>query len=438
MTDIKHKKISDYTGDTANANKGNERGRALVKKSFEDYGAGRSVLADKHGVLIAGNKTAEGARAAGIENVIEVETDGKTLVVVRRTDLDLNEGGAARELAYVDNRAGEIGLTWDAEQIAADVEAGLLPDGYFGEDELAEILAGIEDAITPADDPGAQVDKADELLEKWKVERGDLWVIPSKTGKGEHRILCGDSTDAGDVARVMGGLKLRLFVSDPPYGVSYGDKNKFLNAVAFGNRVQTPISGDHLNAVDIKALWLAAFKTAFDASDAGCPYYITAPQGGDHMMMMMMIGDAGWLVQHELIWLKNNHVLGRSDYQYKHEPILYGWKPGSHWFYGDRSQFSVWEIPKPQNSDMHPTMKPVELFVRAIENSSRKDEMVGDWFSGSGTTLVACEQTGRLGRGIEIEPKYVAVTLERLSMMGLVPIRDSAGGSRTAPTDDGG
>ena len=212
----------------------------------------------------------------------------------------------------------------------------------------------------------------------------------------------------------MRGEPLRLFVTDPPYGVSYAAKNEYLNAVAFGNRIQTPIKNDHLNAVDMRAVWFAAFRTAFDVADGGCPYYIHAPQGGDHMMMMMMMIDkAGWLVQHELMWLKNNHVLGRADYQYKHEPIIYGWKPGSHWFYGDRSQFSVWEFPKPNNSDLHPTMKPVELEEKAIQNSSKMGEAVGDWFTGSGTTLIACEKLRRKCRAIEIDEGYAAVTLQR-------------------------
>jgi len=137
------------------------------------------------------------------------------------------------------------------------------------------------------------------------------------------------------------------------------------------------------------------------------------------MMMMMMMG-AGIEPRHELIWLKNNHVLGRTDYAYKHEPILYAWKEGGHKFYGD-FQTSVIEVNKPSKSDLHPTMKPVELIVRLIENSSQLREIVYDLFTGSGTTLVACEQTGRIGYGMEIEPKYCAVTLQRLSDMGLTP-----------------
>jgi site-specific DNA-methyltransferase (adenine-specific) len=130
------------------------------------------------------------------------------------------------------------------------------------------------------------------------------------------------------------------------------------------------------------------------------------------MMMMMMMMQASFPVRHELIWLKNNHVLGRADYQYKHEPILYAWKGVGHKYYGG-FQTSIIEMDKPQSAKLHPTMKPVELFVRLIENSSLKNEIVGDWFSGSGTTLIACEQLGRRCRAVEIAPGYVAVALER-------------------------
>lgn len=116
-----------------------------------------------------------------------------------------------------------------------------------------------------------------------------------------------------------------------------------------------------------------------------------------------------------IVWVKNNHVLGRSDYQLKHEPILYGWKPGSHWFFGDRSQMSVWHIDKPVKNEFHPTMKPVELFAMAIMNSSDINDIVCDLFSGSGTTIIACEQLNRRCRAMEIAPGYVAVALERWS-----------------------
>jgi len=135
------------------------------------------------------------------------------------------------------------------------------------------------------------------------------------------------------------------------------------------------------------------------------------------MMMMMRLSEAGWRVRHELIWVKNNHVLGRTDYNYKHEPILYGWKKdGKHRFFGG-FQTSVLEFPKPQNSDLHPTTKPVELIERLIANSSQAGEIVLDTFLGSGTTLIACERLGRRCRAVEISPGYVGVALQRWADM---------------------
>ncbi len=148
--------------------------------------------------------------------------------------------------------------------------------------------------------------------------------------------------------------------------------------------------------------------------------------------MMVAMRDSGWQPRHSLIWVKNNHVLGRADYNYKHEPILYAWKEGGHKFYGG-FQTSVLEFDKPTKSDLHPTMKPVELVERLVSNSSQSGEIVLDPFLGSGTTAVACERLGRLGRGIEIAMSYTAVCLERLSDMGLTPrLADNLAGTSSA------
>jgi DNA modification methylase len=266
------------------------------------------------------------------------------------------------------------------------------------------------------DDMGAQVDRAEELQALWQVNKGDLWVI------GNHRLLCGDSTNADDVATVMSGDKAQLVVTDPPYGVSYADKNAMLNSVAPANRIQHPIENDHLSKEDTQALWKSAFKQMSDVMDKGAVVYCFMPQGGDQMMMMMMMMGAGIEPRHELIWLKNNHVLGRVDYAYKHEPILYAWKEGGHKFYGD-FQTSIIECNKPLKSDLHPTMKPIELLCTLIENSSLTGEVVYDLFGGSGSTMVACEQLSRQCRMIEISEKYCAVILQRMTDMGLTPVR---------------
>lgn len=257
-------------------------------------------------------------------------------------------------------------------------------------------------------DAEPQIDRADELNEKWQVKTGDLWQI------GEHRLLCGDSTIKADVDRVVQGELCTLCVTDPPYGVSYADKNPFLNVIAPGNHIQTPIENDHNGAeITSEKLWYPAFINAYEVSKAGAVIYCFAPQGGDQMMMMMMIMASWNKTMHQLIWLKNNHVLGRVDYAYKHEPIIYSWKAGGHKFYGD-FQTSVLEFDKPTVSDLHPTMKPVALVEKLISNSSIIDEIVYEPFAGSGTTMVACENLHRKCRAIEISPNYCAVILERM------------------------
>jgi DNA modification methylase len=280
---------------------------------------------------------------------------------------------------------------------------------------------------TPLEDAGPQMDKAAELQAKWQTARGDVWLIESASTPGQmHRLMCGDSTNAEDVARLMNGKLCKLVVTDPPYGVGYADKNAFLNAADKGNRIQTDIAGDHGSKSDIQEMWRMAFANMNTVMAPGAVVYCFMPQGGDQMMMMMMMMmGAGIEPRHELIWLKNNHVLGRSDYNYKHEPILYAWKAGGHKFYGD-FQTSVIEVNKPQKSDLHPTMKPVELIVILVNNSSQRGEILYEPFSGSGTTLVAAEQTGRVCYGMEIAPEYVAVTLQRCADMGLTPVLESS------------
>ena len=323
-----------------------------------------------------------------------------------------------RRALVVTLHAGAVG-SWDWDALSG-WDAGELQQWGFDGDTLTNWQKDVTalgamlsaEAEQPPDDPGAQVDKADELRQKWGVETGQLWKL------GEHRLICGDCTDRAVVDAVAFGDRMDLWLTDPPYAVSYADKNRYLNAVAFGNRIQVPIENDHLSLEDAADLWERAARIALEVCADHAPYYWFACQGGDQMMMMMMrLSEAGWRVRHELIWVKNNHVLGRTDYNYKHEPILYGWKKdGKHRFFGG-FQTSVLEFPKPQNSDLHPTTKPVELIERLIANSSQAGEIVLDTFLGSGTTLIACERLGRRCRAVEISPGYVGVALQRWADM---------------------
>lgn len=253
-------------------------------------------------------------------------------------------------------------------------------------------------------------DEAPEVneIEPPKSQLGEVYQL------GRHRLMCGDSTKQEDVERLMDGKKADMVFTDPPYGVSYASKNEYLNSIARGNRNQTPIENDHMNLEDTSEFVYKAFVQIREILAKRSSYYITAPQGGDlMMMMMMMMQKAGIPLRHCLIWVKNNHVLGRTDYNYKHEPILYGWVD-VHDFYGDgEHKFSTWEIDKPLKNDLHPTMKPIALIVNAIRNSTKIDNIVADVFLGSGSTLIACEQTDRTCYGMELDPRYCDVIRKR-------------------------
>ena len=293
-------------------------------------------------------------------------------------------------------------------------QADSLPVTVDGDDLdlLIEMIGNEEPDLEDDEDALADnLDKAAGGEIESRVSLGQIWAC------GRHRIACGDSTDEGNVRALLNGALIDLIFTDPPYGVSYADKNRSLNAVGRGNSIQTPIENDHLESEEcLEDLWKPCFSALFNNAKPGCPYYVCSPQGGELMMMMMALHETGWLLKPQVIWVKNNHVLGRGDYQLKHEPIHYGWKPGGgHYFTESRSEMSVWEFDKPLKSDLHPTMKPVELVEYAIGNSSRSNDVVFDAFLGSGTTLIAAQQMpgNRTVYGMELSPEYCEVILRR-------------------------
>ena len=204
-----------------------------------------------------------------------------------------------------------------------------------------------------------------------------------------------------------------MIFSDPPYGVSYSDKNEFLNELDKGNRIQKEIKNDCMDLNETSDLWSKIFSVWNKFFLESSSYYLTGPQGGELSMMMMMMNDNGFPVRHTIIWSKNNHVLGRCDYNYKHEPILYGWK-NKHKFYGKGDhKTSVWDIDRPHKSELHPTMKPIELIENCLLNSTLKGHKVADMFGGSGSTLIACEKTNRHCLMMELDEHYCDVIVRR-------------------------
>ena len=227
---------------------------------------------------------------------------------------------------------------------------------------------------------------------------------------GKHRLLLGDSTDRNQVEELMNTKKADLFLVDVPYGVDYVAKNAAVNGGIVWNAVGKKINQDTDNLETIKELWFKIAKNAYDFTTKEASYLWFACQGGDQMMMMMMIGKAGWKVRHELIWVKDSMVFGRSDYHYQHEPILYGWKKdGIHHFYSDRKQTSILKFNRPHNSEFHPTTKPLPLIEYLIKNHTKEGDIVLDLCGGSGTTLLACEKLNRICYMAEIDEKYCEI-----------------------------
>ena len=251
----------------------------------------------------------------------------------------------------------------------------------------------------------------EESVTESVCKRGEVWKL------GEHRLMCGDSTSEEDFAKLMGEERADMVFTDPPYGVSYAEKNEFLNALGTGHRLTKRIENDDKQPEDMYAFWVDAFTKLHEFSKEQMAYYITAPQGGDLLLLLLLqaIRDAGFMLKHQLVWNKNNHVLGRCDYNYKHEPVIYGWKiGGTHNFYGGGDfKTSVWDIAKPLQSKLHPTMKPVELVANCIKDTTKEGDIVLDAFGGSGTTIIAAEQLNRKCRMMELDPHYCDVIIAR-------------------------
>jgi len=206
-----------------------------------------------------------------------------------------------------------------------------------------------------------------------------------------------------------------MVFTDPPYSVNYSKKENEI----LGNKEYNKITNDDMGVEKIsKEVWSPAFRNMYNHSNDLCSFYVTMPQGGDQMMMMMMMKEH-WQVKHELIWLKESPVfsMGRLDYDYKHEPIMYGWKK-KHKFYGN-GEFtnSIWQIERNKDKKVHPTMKPIPLISNAIKNSSKHNDIILDLFGGSGSTLIACEQLNRVCYMMEIDPYYCSVIIERFEKL---------------------
>jgi len=306
-------------------------------------------------------------------------------------EIDIDEP-TEKQLNLALNR---IGGTWDetalgrvlAELNAAGVD---MANTGFRPGEIEKFIAA-----TRASDEAA--DQAPDLPVKATAKPGDIWELD------EHRILCADSSDQKAVERVLERARPALLITDPPYGVDYTGKTK--EKLKIGNDALTP--------EQTQALASRAFAAAGARLAAGGIAYIASPAGPMHTRFVTAFRMAGLEYHQTLIWKKDSMVLGRSDYHYQHECVIYGWKPGKRYFTDDGSRTTIIEVPRPKASRQHPTMKPIALWEELMANSTTPGQAVIDTFLGSGTTIIACERLGRRGFGIEIDPRYVDVAVGR-------------------------
>ena len=393
-------KLSELIPDDKNLNKHTQYGMSLLEKSVRGHKFGRSILVDKNNRIIAGNGIVETAANIGAEDIRIIETTGDELVVVKRTDVDLDtkEG---REMALADNATSAADLEWDEEKLK-DIESEFDIDAS----EWGVLVSDSDEQAEAQDDDFDE----DAVNIDPVCKMGDVWQL------GNHRLMCGDSTDKLAISMLMRGDLADMVFTDPPYGVSIGDKNKVLNSVQKAGRCTENIKNDTLSKDELYDILVRAMSNCRENCKDDASYFVTCPQGGElGLMMMMMMKDAGLTVRHMLIWEKNSATfsLGKLDYDYQHEPIFYTWTKSHHNYRGGEYRTTVWKYDKPRKCDLHPTMKPVELVANCLMDCTQPGMIVLDVFGGSGTTIIASEQLGRHARLMELDPHYCDVIIAR-------------------------
>ena len=353
-----------------------------LRSSLREFGFINPVIIARDYNIIAGHGRVLAAKEEGIMEVPCVFVDYLT---------------EAQKKAYIlaDNRMA-LDAGWDEELLRIEIES-LQGEDFdvsltgFEEQELADLFAIEGDKAAKDDDfeLSAALEKASF------VERGDLWIV------GRHRLLCGDATRTEDVERLMDGKKANLVVTDPPYGVSFKSSDGLT------------IQNDSMKDEEFYTFLLTAFQCmAEHLENGGSAYVFHADTEGLNFRKAFI--DIGFHLAGVCIWVKNSLVLGRSDYQWQHEPVLFGWKKGGkHSWYSDRRQTTIWNYDKPKRNKNHPTSKPLDLLGYPICNSSQENAIVLDTFGGSGSTLMACEQLNRICHMMELDEKYASVILRR-------------------------
>lgn len=351
-----------------------------LRASLREFGFINPVIVDDKFNIVAGHGRVMAAQAEGIKEIPCVYVDYLT---------------EAQKKAYIlaDNRMA-MDAGWDEEMLRVELEAlqdmafDLSMTG-FDDKELADLFKTEEEVEDDDFDLDAALEKAAF------VKKGDIWTV------GRHRLMCGDATSAEDVTKLMDGKKANIIVTDPPYGVSFKSSDGL------------SIQNDSLKGDEFYQFLLQAFKNMADnLTKGGAAYVFHADTEGLNFRKAFI--DAGFHLAGCCIWVKNSLVLGRSDYQWQHEPVLYGFlQNGNHPWYSDRKQTTIWNFDKPKRNKNHPTSKPLDLLGYPIQNSSQANGIVIDTFGGSGSTMMACEQTNRTCYMMELDEKYASVILRR-------------------------
>lgn len=400
--------LADLTPDPRNARRHTERNIAMIADSIREVGAARSIVIDEEGVILAGNATVEAAAAAGIEGVRIIDVEGDELVAVRRTNLSPEQKA---RLALADNRAAELADGWDLDRLRELSEAGVSLEGLFSQDEL--------DALYAAGGDGGGNTHPDAVAELRATDilPGDLFEL------GPHRILCGDSTKADDVARLLGGDKPRLMVTDPPYGLAYDPQWREQAGVYGGKPGNRQKHGTVRN--DDRADWTEVWRLF--PGDIAYVWHagLTSSQVEASLELAKFESRA------QIIWAKDRLALGRGDYHWQHEACWYAVRRGRKGHRtDDRSPSTLWRIsslldadPPPEQTTVwdiptredgghgHGTQKPVECMARPMRHHHAPE--VFEPFSGSGTSIIAATMLGRRCYAIEIDPGYVQMAIDR-------------------------
>lgn len=372
----------------ANNARNNEKAVDKVAASIKEFGFRNPIIIDKNNEIIAGHTRLLAAKKLGLKEVPTIRAD----------DLTAEQVKAFR---IADNKTAEYS-EWNFELLAQELEELKLADydlslTAFDLSECEKLL----DLLKEVNNKNKDDDFDIQLPEEPVTKRGDIWLL------GKHRLMCGDACSESDVAALMREDFADMVFTDPPWNVNYG-------ATEHPSWKQRTILNDSMTTEEFKKFLDSAFKVMNKFSKPGCMTYIvmSAQEWGN---LMLSLKENGYHWSSTIIWNKDRLVLSRKDYHTKYEPIWYGWSDGSARLHPltDRQQCDVWDIPRPSVSELHPTTKPVELVVRAIKNSSNMKDIVLDLFGGSGTTLIACEETDRRCRMMELDEKYADVIVKR-------------------------